>query len=396
MENDLNVKLDRKQSITNIRADAKGPINIAVIKYWGKEDEENIIPLNNSISITLDMEDFYTETIAELKFKNDNENSSGEPINILFLNGKEEKINKRVLKIINYFRSLSKYKNQDLLITSKNSFPTAAGCASSASSMSCLVKVLSKVFLNEQKEIQLDDKELSRLARLGSGSACRSIFGGFVEWKKFDENYQDSIAEQIVDETYWDDLNILLMIVSDKRKDTSSTDGMKKSKETSELLKCRVEKILPQRLQEMREAIFDKNFDKLCELTIKDSNNFHIVCRDTYPPINYLNDTSNFIIRCVEKINEFFNKFICAYTFDAGPNAFIIVQKKNTQMLLNYFNKIFFDIEEKFENLKISDNGITDDESSLEPLFEELINYRDSINAIVKEIKKFEIGKGAQ
>lgn len=396
MENDLNQKLDMSQSIKIIKANSKGPINIALIKYWGKQDEENIIPLNNSISITLNMEDFYTETIAEIKYKKEDENSSREPINTLILNGKQETVNKRVLKIINYFRSKSKYKYQDLLITSRNSFPTAAGCASSASSMSCLVKVLSKVFLNEHKEIQLDNKELSRLARLGSGSACRSIFGGFVEWKKFDENYQDSIAEQIVDETYWDDLNILLMIVSDKRKDTSSTDGMKKSKETSEFLKCRVEKILPLRLQEMREAIFDKNFDKLCELTIKDSNNFHAICRDTYPPINYLNDTSNFIIRCVEKLNEYFNKFICAYTFDAGPNAFIIVQKKNTLMLLNYFNKIFFDIDEKFENMKITENGTMDDENSLEPLFKELICYRESINAIVKEIKKFEIGKGAE
>lgn len=263
MENDLNQKLESSQSIKIIKANSKGPINIALIKYWGKQDEENIIPLNNSISITLNMEDFYTETIAEIKYKKEDENSSRGPINTLILNGKQETLNKRVLKIINYFRSKSKYKSQDLLITSRNSFPTAAGCASSASSMSCLVKVLSKVFLNEQKEIQLDNIELSRLARLGSGSACRSIFGGFVEWKKFDENYQDSIAEQIVDETYWDDLNILLMIVSDKRKDTSSTDGMKKSKETSEFLKYRVEKILPLRLEEMRQAIFDKNFEKL-------------------------------------------------------------------------------------------------------------------------------------
>ena len=77
-----------------------------------------------------------------------------------------------------------------------------------------------------------DKNFLSHLARLGSGSACRSIHGGIVEWHKFDQESGLSIAKQIVDENYWD-LNVLLLIVSDKRKDIGSTDGMKISKETS-------------------------------------------------------------------------------------------------------------------------------------------------------------------
>jgi diphosphomevalonate decarboxylase len=96
--------------------------------------------------------------------------------------------------------------------------------------MSCLVVVLAKLFgLEKEKDM------LSALARQGSGSACRSIYGGFVEWEKYNEKHK-SIAKQLYDETYWD-LSILLLIVSDKRKDTGSTDGMKMSKETSELLK---------------------------------------------------------------------------------------------------------------------------------------------------------------
>ncbi len=93
--------------------------------------------------------------------------------------------------------------------------------------MSCLVTVLAKLFC-----VNKDTNYLSHLARLGSGSACRSIHGGIVEWNKYDEDSGLSIAKQIVDEKYWD-LRVLLLIVSDKRKDIGSTDGMKISKETS-------------------------------------------------------------------------------------------------------------------------------------------------------------------
>jgi diphosphomevalonate decarboxylase len=123
-------------------------------------------------------------------------------------------------------------KTAKLEIKSFNTFPTAAGCASSASSMSCLVVALNKLF-----ELEADNELLSALARQGSGSACRSIYGGFVEWEKYNEKYT-SIARQLYPHSHWG-LSILLLIASDKRKDIGSTDGMKTSKETSPLLKVR-------------------------------------------------------------------------------------------------------------------------------------------------------------
>jgi diphosphomevalonate decarboxylase len=278
---------------------------------------------------------------------------------------------------------LNDIANGSLIINSRNNFPTAAGCASSASSMSCLVKVLSKVFDNKLCE---DNITLSSLARLGSGSACRSLHGGFVEWHKFHDNYKDSIATSIVDESYWEDICLLLLIVSDKTKETSSTEGMKLSKETSEFLNYRVQNILPKRLNLMREAILNKNFDLLCELTIKDSNNFHSVCRDTYPTICYMNDTSNFIVTCVEKLNSLYKKFICCYTFDAGPNAFIICEKENVELVKFYFNSIFFEIESS--NMTIN---LTED---LQNLIKQLKNLRNENT--LKNIQKFTIGKGAE
>jgi diphosphomevalonate decarboxylase len=367
---------------------AKGPINIALIKYWGKEDEERIIPLNNSISITLDMNECYTYTEAKLIVPTgDGVKNLGlfsKNINTLYLNNLQERLSKRLENLVNYFRDKCEDKllsSSPLIIESVNKLPTAAGCASSASSMSCIVKVLSKIFLNDS----LNDYQLSALARIGSGSACRSIQGGIVEWHKYNEELKDSVAKQVVDENYWPELRVLLMIVSDKRKDTSSTDGMKTSKETSELLRHRLGVILPSRIEEMKKGIFERNFEKICELTVKDSNNFHAICRDTYPTINYLNDTSNFIIKCVEKINSCFGKTICGYTFDAGPNAFILVEEGNIKMLREIFDYVF-NLEPFHE---------TDDEN-LNNLIKKLSSEREDLNAKIIRIVEFKMGSGIQ
>jgi len=131
-----------------------------------------------------------------------------------------------------------------LKIISRNTFPTAAGCASSASSMAILVKVISSLFnYNNNKS---DDLDLSALARLGSGSACRSIYGGFSEWvaKIQMKDEIKSVAVPIVNEEYWKELNISLIVVSHKKKDNASTDGMKLSKETSLFLKVIYFKII--------------------------------------------------------------------------------------------------------------------------------------------------------
>jgi diphosphomevalonate decarboxylase len=368
----------------------RGPINIAIIKYWGKEDEENIIPLNNSISITLDMNKFYTETTATLIESKNNPEISELPVDII-LNGKAIKVSGRVRKIINIFCKKEYIPNFKLEIESINTFPTAAGCASSASSMACLVNVLNELFKAEYTKHQL-----SSIARLGSGSACRSIFPGLVEWEKCSKIHNDeSVAIQIVDNNYWSDLKILLLVVNDTKKDTSSTDGMKLSKETSSLLKLRVSSIVPERIEEMKKAIFEKDFNKLAELTMKDSNNFHAVCQDTYPPIHYLNDTSKFIIKTVHMMNKIEdNKAICAYTFDAGPNAFILVREKDEDVVVNFFKYVFMDENVEFfpENNMTENNLLA---TELKKIASDLIIQRKNLGAKVLEIIQFSLGIGA-
>lgn len=141
-----------------------------------------------------------------------------------------------IKELVDQFITENIFSELHFNVVSKNTFPTAAGCASSASGGACLTTCLKGLFLDVYKRKNsyikdlknLEQLELSSLARRVSGSASRSVYGGFVEWET------SGVAKQVFDEKHWEDFTILLMIVSDKRKDYSSTDGMKLSLETSE------------------------------------------------------------------------------------------------------------------------------------------------------------------
>ena len=120
----------------------------------------------------------------------------------------------------------------------------------------------------------------------------------------------------------------MILVVSDKEKDTSSTSGMETSRLTSLLLKHRAEAIVQPRLEAMEKAFLEKDFETFGRITMQDSNQFHAVCLDTYPPIFYMNDTSKSIIRLCHVINAHFGEIRAAYTFDAGPNAVIYTLDK--------------------------------------------------------------------
>lgn len=327
---------------------AKGPINIALIKYWGKENEQLITPLNNSISLTLDTNIFYTETKVTIQpiniDKNSTINDKEQQQNLITLkiNGKDSPVNSRIKNIFTKFfqlkipicEKLSK-KKLNIQIESTNTFPIASGCASSASSMAALVLSIFSALKTDQNK--LSKIHLTKIARIGSGSACRSIFGGICEWIK--DGGDDSHAVQLYDENYWN-LDIKLIIVNQKEKDISSSLGMKITKETSELFKYRINHIVNEHLIKLKKSLEKKDFHSLAEIIIKDSNNFHACCRDSYPTINYLNSESEYIIKAVILLNKIFEKNICAYTFDAGSNAFIIYERINQKIIDEYFNYI--------------------------------------------------------
>ena len=216
-------------------------------------------------------------------------------------------------------------------IVSINTFPTGAGLASSAAGLACFVSTLAKLF-NAKEEYP---GQLTAIARQGSGSASRSMYGGLVRWNKGKKSDgSDSIAEQIADENHWPEMRAVICVVSDKEKDTSSTSGMETSRLTSPLLKHRADSVVEPRLMELETAYLNKDFETFGQLTMKDSNQFHAICQDTYPPIFYMNDISKTIIRLCSIINAHYERVVAAYTFDAGPNAVVYCLDEHAPVIM--------------------------------------------------------------
>nr|AFM77982.1 mevalonate diphosphate decarboxylase [Eleutherococcus senticosus] len=317
---------------------AQTPTNIAVIKYWGKRDETLILPINDSISVTLDPDHLCTTTTVAVSpsFEQDRMWLNGMEISLLggrFQSCLRE-IRSRARDLEDEKKGI-KIKKMDweklhLHIASYNNFPTAAGLASSAAGLACFVFALAKLM-----NLKEDNGQLSAIARRGSGSACRSLYGGFVKWiMGKEENGSDSIAIQLADEKHWDDLVIVIAVVSARQKETSSTIGMQDSCKTSMLIQHRAKEVVPKRIIQMENAIEKRDFPSFARLACADSNQFHAVCLDTSPPISYMNDTSYKIINCVEKWNRSEGTPQVAYTFDAGPNAVLIARDRKTAALL--------------------------------------------------------------
>jgi diphosphomevalonate decarboxylase len=263
----------------------------------------------------------------------------------LWLNGVEEDVasNRRLVVVFREMRRLARessdaikekalVKNADEVsfwVKSRNTFPTAAGLASSASGYACLTFALSRLFGLETTP------EVTAVARQGSGSACRSLFGGFVRWSMGElEDGTDSVASQVAPAEHWPEIEALIMVASKAKKHMSSTSGMMTSVETSSLLAHRAATVVPERMKQMENAYMSKNFEKFGELTMRDSNQFHATCLDTYPPIFYMNDVSRQVANAVHTINAAYGRIVAAYTYDAGPNAVIYVLKEDVLNVL--------------------------------------------------------------
>ncbi|XP_074438806.1 diphosphomevalonate decarboxylase [Larus michahellis] len=298
------------------------PVNIAVIKYWGKRDNDLILPINSSLSVTLHQDQLKTTTTAAASrdFAEDR----------LWLNGEEADVgHPRLQACLREVRRLARKRrggsaedvaplnlSYKIHIATENNFPTAAGLASSAAGYACLVSALARLYGVEG--------ELSEVARRGSGSACRSMLGGFVQWQRGERpDGRDSLAQQVAPETHWPELRVLVLVVSGEKKQVGSTAGMQTSVDTSPLLKHRAEAVVPERLALMMRHIRERDFEGFGQLTMKDSNQFHATCLDTFPPIFYLNDFSRQIIALAHRFNAHHGRTKVAYTFDAGPNAVI-------------------------------------------------------------------------
>lgn len=297
--------------------------NIAFIKYWGKEDETLILPKNNSLSLTLDA--FYTDTQVcfDKKLNKD----------ILFIDGEEQ--DKKALKKAQVILDLVRKEagiHEFARIDSKNHVPTAAGLASSASGLAALAGAASLA-----AGLNLTKEELSRLARRGSGSASRSIYGGFAEWQKGSSDI-DSFAIPI-DEADWD-IGMIFIIVDDGRKEVSSTEGMRRVVETSPYYDGWVSST-KEDLIDMKSAIKKQDIVKVGEIAERSALKMHALNLSANPPFNYWSPESIEAMRMVSELRK--QGYPVYLTMDAGPNVKLICKASQmeelTEKLLQTFHK---------------------------------------------------------
>ncbi|RMZ88346.1 hypothetical protein DV736_g4418, partial [Chaetothyriales sp. CBS 134916] len=321
------------------RASTTAPVNIAVIKYWGKRDTKLNLPTNSSLSVTLSQKTLRTLTTAATSAAFTGTDS-------LLLNGQAEDIeaNARTQACLRHLRqlravaeaadpSLPPLSRWPLRIVSHNNFPTAAGLASSAAGFAALVRAIADLY-----ELDQSPTQLSLIARQGSGSACRSLLGGYVAWRKgSSDDGSDSLADQVAPAAHWPDMRALILVVSADKKGVPSTAGMQTTVATSTLAPVRFGSIVPARMQEIEKAILDRDFETFARVTMQDSNSFHAICLDSWPPILYLTDVSRAAINAVEKINAKAGRLIAAYTFDAGPNAVIYYLDEDASRVAGVF-----------------------------------------------------------
>ena len=278
---------------------ARAHTNIALIKYWGKADETYIIPMNNSLSITLDR--FYTET--KVTFDPDFTEDR------LILNGNEVNA-----------------KEKEKIV------PTAAGLASSASAYAALAAAC-----NEALSLNLSDTDLSRLARRGSGSASRSIFGGFAEWEKGHDDLT-SYAHEINSNGWEKDLSMIFVVINNQSKKVSSRSGMSLTRDTSRFYQYWLDHV-DEDLNEAKEAVKNQDFQRLGEVIEANGLRMHATNLGAQPPFTYLVQESYDAMAIVEQCRK--ANLPCYFTMDAGPNVKVLVEKKNKQAVMEQFLKVF-------------------------------------------------------
>ena len=295
--------------------------NIALIKYWGKANQSLRLPLMSSLSMTLDQ--FYTDTKVSVS-----------PKNQFWLNGVEQSglSYQRVFSFLKLLQEKFDVKG-NLKVESVNHVPTAAGLASSSSAFAALAGAFCVHY-----GINLSAVELSRLARLGSGSASRSIFGGFAIWQKGTDS--ESSYAYALDEKPQMDLQLLVVELNKNPKELSSTQGMKQA-QTSPFFRPWLERNQAE-LAQMVAAIKANDFSKLGSLAELNACEMHAVNLTAQTGFTYFEPATIKAIKLVADLRRL--GIECYFTIDAGPNIKILSQLKNVKDITKRFVSEFHNV----------------------------------------------------
>lgn len=311
---------------------ARAHTNIALIKYWGKRDDVLYLPTSTSLSLTLDS--LYTDTrlTFDNKAKKDSLHLAGEK--------QDDASTAKVSRVLNLFRE--RYGCADapaVRVDSHNHVPTAAGLASSSSGFAALAFAARVLFERAYPhEPHMSDTELSTFARRGSGSATRSIFGGFVEWS-YGTGSQDSVAVPL-DNADWD-VAMVVAAISTQHKKISSTYGMKHTAATSAFYSL-WRQASQQDLEAVRAGIVSRNIDAIGAAMEANCMKFHATMFAANPPFTYMTSKSLQVIEFVQALRD---EGLSAYfTMDAGPNVKILCRRSDQDQLHERLSAAFPEI----------------------------------------------------
>ncbi len=291
-----------------MKATAIAPSNIAFIKYWGKKDELLRLPENPSLSMNLS--NLLTTTTVEFdkKYKQDE---------VIYNGQKEELVGNRAIKHLDRVRALAKMQLKAKVKT-VNNFPSSTGLSSSASGLAALTLAASK-----SAGLNLSEKELSILARQGSGSACRSIPDGFVEWLDGDTS-ETSYGVSLFPADWWKIADVVVIVSADK-KDISSTEGQKLVS-SSPFFPERLKNV-KSKLERAKKLLKEKDFPAFGELIEAEALELHAVMITSRPPLIYWLPETLKIMKLAQKWRS--EGLPVYFTINTGQTVHLICEQKN-------------------------------------------------------------------
>ena len=305
------------------------PANIALIKYWGAKDLERAVPVHPSISMTL-RSCCSTSTVQYLP------DSRGAGVGEIFrvLDDGSLQVPDREFRapIEAHLGCILQWAGLDgsFKVATRNSFPMAAGLASSASGFAALTLAATGAL-----GIEVSTRQASSLARLsGSGSAARSIVGGFVEWPAGTTD-DECHAVQLAPAEHWD-LRDVIALVESAAKPVSSRLGHARAA-TSPHYATRA-KLVPRRLQTVREAIAQRSFDGLASIVEEDAIELHLITMSSIPPIFYWAPATLSVLKAIRELRA--HGVPACFTMDAGANVHVICLPEAEEAVVTVLERV--------------------------------------------------------
>jgi diphosphomevalonate decarboxylase len=308
------------------------PSNIAFIKYWGATDLDRVLPTNPSLSMTLDH--CLSRTTVELLAED-----AGDEILLAREDGSLAPPPPGFARgIAAHLERLRRWagRREGVRLATVNTFPTAAGIASSASGFAAMTCAVTRAFAATGSETP-DAATLSNLARSsGSGSAARSVLGGYVQWPDPGGVDDDAPhAAQVAPAAHWD-LRDVIALIETGPKDVSSRDGHRRAP-TSPYFERRLE-TLPGRLEATRRALADRDFGALAPVLEEEAVDLHLIAMSSKPPVFYWAPGTLSVLEAVRDLRA--GGVACGSTMDAGANVHVICPPESEEAVVDALGKI--------------------------------------------------------